>query len=239
MGWSSKPGSGFDSTFGTDIGGGPAVEPEPKPEPKPLTPDELAKEQWEFYKKLYLPTEQALAKQARTAIPVDYLQARATQDIGKTYSKQQGIAQRTAERFGAVAGDGNDAQTQMIRRAAEIGARNLIKSGAKDTELDRMNVVAQLGQGIPATTSSATSALAGFESANKLQQAEAQSQLINALLGGAQGAYSGWTGNKAPTVLSAARSGYNKMFGTQQNQQQQPMAYNFTPQTQAYYGSAG
>lgn len=201
--------------------------------------DQILQEQWDFYKEQYLPTEIVVAKQATAAIPVDYLQARTTQDIGKAYDKQQGIAQRTAERYGTTAGTGDDPQTQMIRRAAEIGARNLIKSGSKDTELARMNAMAQLGQGIPAQALSGYSALTGMQGSLGLQKTEARDQLVNSLLGAVQTGAGAAGGGKSTTALDlgklawgAGKSGWSNMFG-----QQGSSAYNFTPQTQAYYGS--
>lgn len=189
--------------------------------------DQILQEQWDFYKELYLPTETATAKQATAAIPVDYLQARATQDIGQSYDKQQGIAQRTAERYGTTAGTGDDTQTQMIRRAAEIGARNLIKSGAKDTELSRMNAMAQLGQGIPAQALSGYSALTGMQGSLGLQKTAAANQLANSVLGAVQKSAmptAGWGEKSGMSTMGQGNSQpaptVSAMYGSQSNYSQ-------------------
>jgi hypothetical protein len=150
------------------------------------TEQEILTDQWNFYKQYYLPTEVDLTKQALAGIPVEYQQQQAQADIGKSFDQNKGIAVRSLERLGVADTSMSKAtqqQTNMIRAAAEAGARNTIRQSAPDNNLARLDAVAKLGQGIPVQAFSGTNYAGSILSGGKLRNSMMTDSIVNAGLG--------------------------------------------------------
>ena len=151
-----------------------------------MTEQEILTDQWNFYKQYYLPTEVDLTKQALSGIPVDYQQQQAKSDIDKSFQQNRGIAERSLERAGvadASMPDSTNKQSDMIRAAAEAGARNTIRRAAPEDNLARLDAVAKLGQGIPVQAFSSKNYAGSILSGGKLRSATMQDSIVNASLG--------------------------------------------------------
>ena len=171
----------------------------------------MLQDQWDFYKSTYLKGEQALARQALAPMPVAYEQAMASQDLSQSFAKQQGIATRTAARYGAPAPTTTDTGSEMIRRAAEIGARNTLQGSAQDRQLSRMNAVMELGMNMAPQAISSNISASGMQSGLDAAQSAARTSLVNTGLNVAGGAIASGTGGSMPSVWTSGKNLFKAM----------------------------
>ena len=200
----------------------------------------ILQDQWDFYKQYYLPQEEALAEQSLAGIPVDYLQDRASQDVTKSFDQQRAISNRGMERYGIPASTAEDPETKMIRAAAEIGARNMVKSNAKTGNLERLNAMMRLGQGIPSTALSGYQATTGMYGTAGLQKTQAKGQLISSFISAGQQVANSPEGQSA---WNSGKSSWGKLFSqpapTADQMYGNSSAYGgyMSPQVQGVYNS--
>jgi hypothetical protein len=181
-----------------------------------MTEQEILTDQWGFYKQYYLPTEVDLTKQALSGIPVDYQQQQAKSDIDKSFQQNRGIAERSLERAGvadASMPDSTNRQSDMIRAAAEAGARNTIRRAAPEDNLARLDAVAKLGQGIPVQAFSSKNYAGSILSGGKLRKAVMQDSIVNASLGAATNGLEMYQSNKSKTQQNSVNSRFDPEYG--------------------------
>jgi hypothetical protein len=185
---------------------------------------DLAQEQFDIYKKTYLPVETALAAEVKKGIPVDEVAAQAGADVGREFDNAAGVTARNQTRMGIDASSPKYQAAQgdlaMIRAAAEAGASTNARERARDTNYTRKLQTVQTGRGIPAvgfagmsgaanSTNSAAGQYANI-SANYAGQSAASMQAAMGLigLGASSGAFSGlFGGGASPAAATSASTG--------------------------------
>ena len=191
----------------------------------------MAADQWAFYKRMYLPTEQALTSQAMAPPPVDYLADQADQNVNQASRKQAIMLDREQSRYGYTedpqAKAAADRQTALIEAAAKAGARNSTRKETADLALQRMDALSKIGQGIPAEAISSGLTAEAMKNSMKLQQKQSQDALVGmgfniagSLAGMGASAYGG--GNQTQALSTKGGANYSPaMFQPNTNQRYQ------------------
>ena len=92
------------------------------------------------------------------------------------------------------------------RPAAEAGVRNSTRREAADLALQRMDVLAKIGQGIPAEAISSGLTSQQLKNSMRLNRQASQDALVNMGLGAVSGVAGAFSGVSNPSLMNFGRS---------------------------------
>lgn len=135
----------------------------------------IAREQYDYYKKNFLPLEEGLIAQAKEGINENEAAGSAERYVRGAYDSTQGALDRNYQRLGIDVSDPDYAKVNQsmdaYREAAVAGAKNDARYAANEATKNMQLSVSGMGRGIPA------SSLAAFNtSSSSLGQAAANTQ---------------------------------------------------------------
>lgn len=146
---------------------------------------DIANEQFDLYKEIYLPAERKWVSMAQQGIPEQPFVERASADVNQSFSSSRQQAERELTRFGIDPGDPRYSaimqDIDVARAAADAGARTNARFTINDVNYQRLSDVAKTGRGIPTEAASTLSS-----ASNSLSSA---SSALNAGYGGLSSAY--------------------------------------------------
>ncbi len=145
----------------------------------------ILEKRWQDYLDMYLPTEKAVARSALAGIVPQHAADMAGTQAGIAFNKNLAIGNRELASYGIKPATGTDldATTELIRRAAIVGASNNARSAARGTNLTRLAQVAAVGEGIPAQSAATLTNVDAALENMKFGQIAGQQAIANAITG--------------------------------------------------------
>lgn len=173
----------------------------------PTTQEALLKDQWNFYKEVFLPLEKEMLKASTLRPDVAHQKQAASQAFSNQARIQDASTARGLASYGVDWNDpkfaGAKREISLAQGAAEVDTRNKLQQASRDLPIQRMSQLAMLGQGIPAQTEASLSSAATINAALESQKQGlygSYGSAIGSLAGGAAGYYAG---QKSPGLNSA------------------------------------
>jgi len=156
----------------------PAVEPT-----QGMSAETMLRDQWDFWQTVFQPLEQDMLEQVMLPPDIDYQQRLVSQDLAQGARRADEMTEREFRSqgmdFQSPEFDRVRREIEMLRTAADAGARTGIVQSERDQQLQRLGQVSQLGQNIPAQSVSALNNIASAQAGIDAGQAQNANALVN------------------------------------------------------------